>query len=108
MANRLDKAKAARSATATAVAAQTRQAASGKKAAWSSVTPITLERIALNLPSDVIRQVDRRLFELRDRTGRKISTSAFFESAARALLERDDLEAVLTRFGAAARRSPQA
>jgi hypothetical protein len=106
-----DKAATARSATATLVAAQVRNgqtpasssAASRPRAAGS----VALERVAMNLPADVLRSIDRTLYEIRDRSGHKVSSSAFIEVALRELLDRPDVEEILVRHGAKARRAPK-
>ncbi len=59
----------------------------------------------MNLPVDVIRSVDRTLYDIRQSTGRKVSTSGFLEVALRELLDRPDVEEILAKHGATARRA---
>jgi hypothetical protein len=56
------------------------------------------------LPVDVIAHVDSRIAESFKRTGRGVSWSALAEVALRELVDRDDFDDILERYGARARR----
>jgi hypothetical protein len=105
-----DKAATERSATATRVAAQVRNSPAPASSSPAAPRPraagsVALERVSMNLPSDVLRSIDRTLYEIRDRSGHKVSSSAFIEIALRELLARPDVEEILVRHGAKARRA---
>lgn len=62
-----------------------------------------VERRAISLPADLMLRADSALFELRKRRQR-VSFSGLVEAALLELLDRADLDGILKRRGASARR----
>ena len=81
------------------------------KAVAATVTPKRAPAVAARknvaknfvLPDDLIARGDVRRAQFRQQTGRGLSWSGVAEVA---LLARDDFDAVIERYGARARRSP--
>ena len=84
------------------------------KAVAATVTPKRAPAVAARknvaknfvLPDDLIARGDLRRAQFRRQTGRGLSWSGVAEVALLELLARDDFDAVIERYGARARRSP--
>ena len=99
---KLDKARAKRQTSMTkAVAAKVQTPKRAPAAA-------ARKNVAKNfvLPDDLIARGDLRRAQFRRQTGRGLSWSGVAEVALLELLARDDFDAVIERYGARARRSP--
>ncbi len=96
---KLDQARAKRQTSTT-------QAVAATVSTPKRMTPAANKPIAKNtvLPADIVARGKRSITDLYERTGYGLSWSALVEVALRELLDREDFDAVIERYGASARR----